>query len=88
MEQLGLHYAMLCQSLEIIRLSHSCSCNVVEDEAHSLCVGMSPLQFLCVRDRLPSLFQNVVLESLEPFYRLDQEVDMNRYLTEATALAL
>lgn len=43
---------------------------------------------LPLEDRLPSLFQNVVLESLKSFYRLDQEVDINRYLTAATALAL
>lgn len=41
-----------------------------------------------IRDRLPSLFQNVVLESLKSFYRLDQEVDIKRYLTAAIALAL
>ena len=39
-----------------------------------------------IRDKFPSLFENVVLGSLKSFFQLDNQVDINLYLIEATAL--
>ena len=39
-----------------------------------------------IRDKFSLLFQNVVLGSLESFFKLDQQDDISLYLTEATAL--
>ena len=40
-----------------------------------------------IRDtRFQSLFEKVVLGSLESFFQLDQQVDISFYLTKATAL--
>jgi hypothetical protein len=65
------------------RPCHFCSYNAVENEAHF--VLECPL---CnhVRDKFPSLFENVVLENLKSFLQLNHQVDINLYLTKATAL--
>ena len=39
-----------------------------------------------VRDKFPSLFENVVPGSLKSFFQLDQQVNISLYLTEATAI--
>ena len=39
-----------------------------------------------IKDKLPSLFENVVLGSLKSFFQLDFQVDISLYLTKATAL--
>ena len=39
-----------------------------------------------IRDKFPLLFENVVLRSLKSFFQLDCQVDISRYLKEATAL--
>ena len=65
------------------RISHYCSYNAIENHAHF--VLESPLYNL-FRDKFPSLFENIILESLESFFQLDQQVDISIYLTEVTAL--
>ena len=42
--------------------------------------------FYPTRDKFPSLLENVVLGSLESFFQLDHQMDINLYLMEATAL--
>ena len=39
-----------------------------------------------IRDKFPSLFENVLLGSIESFFQLDHLVDITLYLTEPTAL--
>ena len=39
-----------------------------------------------IRDKFPSLFENVVPGNLKSFFKLDQQVDISLYLTEATTL--
>ena len=39
-----------------------------------------------IRDKFLSLFENVVLGSLKPFFQLDQQVDISLYLTKAITL--
>ena len=39
-----------------------------------------------IRDKFPSIFENVVLGSLQSFFQLDQRVNISLFLTEATAL--
>ena len=39
-----------------------------------------------IKDKFPSLIENVVLGSLKSFFQLDQQVDINHYLIEATVL--
>ena len=39
-----------------------------------------------IRDKFPSLFENVVLGKLKTFFRLDHQVDISMYHTGATAL--
>ena len=64
-------------------LCRFCSYNEVDIEAHFVleCSLYNP-----IGDKLPSLFENVVLESLMSFFRLDQQLDISLYLTEATTL--
>ena len=38
-----------------------------------------------IRDKFPSLYENVVLGSLKTFFPLDHKVDCSLYLTEAIA---
>ena len=73
----------LSQSLEDNNVCHFCSYNVIEFEGHF--VLECPL-YDSIRDKFPSLFENVVLKSLKSFYKLDHQVDISLYLTEATAL--
>ena len=39
-----------------------------------------------IRDKFPSLFENVILGSLKSFFQLDHQVDISFYLMEAIAL--
>jgi len=57
-------------------LYHFRSYNAVKSEAH----------FVLECPKFPSLFESVVLESLESFFQLDHQVDISLYLTEVTAL--
>ena len=59
------------------------SYNAVENEAHF--VQECPL-YKTVRDKYPSLFENVVLGSLESFFQLDHQVDINLYIPKVIAL--
>ena len=65
------------------RLCHFCSYNAVENEAHFMleCPLYNP-----IRDKFPSLFENVVPRSLKSFFPLDQQVKISLYLTKATTL--
>jgi hypothetical protein len=65
------------------RPCHFCSYNAVENETHFVlgCPLYNP-----IRDKFPSLFENVVLGSLKSFFELDHQVDISLYLTKATAL--
>jgi hypothetical protein len=65
------------------RICHFCSYYAIENEAHFMLE--SPL-YNPIRDKFPSPFENVVSGSLESFFQLDHQVDINLYLTEATAL--
>ena len=66
------------------RVCHSCSYNAVENEAH-LELLECPL-YKPIRNKCPSLFEDVGLGSLKSFFQLDHQVDINLYLTKATAL--
>ena len=65
------------------RLWHFCSYNIAGNEAHF--VLECPPHNL-VRDKFPSLFKNVVLESLNSFFSLNHQIDIGFYLTKATTL--
>ena len=65
------------------RLCHFCFYNEVGNEAHF--VLERPLHNP-IRDKFPSLFENVVLGSLKSFIQMNHQVDISRYLTEATTL--
>ena len=39
-----------------------------------------------IKDKLPSIFKNVVLGNLESCFQLDRQVDISRYLTDPIAL--
>ena len=39
-----------------------------------------------IRDKFPSLFENVVPGSLKSFFQLNQQVNISLYPTEVTAL--
>ena len=39
-----------------------------------------------IRDKFPSLFENVVPRNLKSFFQSDQQINISLYLTEATAL--
>ena len=39
-----------------------------------------------IRDKCPSLFENITLGSLMYFFQLDHQVDISLYLTEVIAL--
>ena len=39
-----------------------------------------------IRDKFPSLFENVVPRSMKSFCRLDQQVNISLYLIDAIAL--
>jgi hypothetical protein len=39
-----------------------------------------------IKDKFTSLFENVVLGSLKPFFQLDHQVDISLFLKEDTAL--
>ena len=56
---------------------------IVENEAHFVleCSLYNP-----IRDKFPSLFENVLLGSFKSFFQFDQQVNICFYLTEATAL--
>ena len=57
-----------------IRLCHFCSYAAIEIEEHFVleCPLYNP-----IRDEFPSLFENVILESLKSFFHLDHQVDIN-----------
>ena len=87
-------YCYMCGLLEIgwwtmtpickdTRLCHFCSYNAVENEASFVleCPLYNPN-----RKKSPSLFENIVLGSLESFFQLDQQVNISLCLTEATTL--
>ena len=40
-----------------------------------------------IRDKIPSIFENVVPKNLKSFFQLDHQVDISLYLTETTVLA-
>ena len=67
------------------RLCHFFSCNVVEMR-HTLCWSLlyiTPFTYL----KCPSMFEDVVLGSLESFFHLHHQVDIKAYLMpDATAL--
>ena len=44
------------------------------------------LLYKSIKNKFPSLFENVVLGSLKAFFQLDRQVDISLYLTEATTL--
>jgi hypothetical protein len=80
----GFDIGRLSLSLEIIyRLCHLCSYNAVASEAHFVleCPLYNPIKV-----KFPSIFENVVLESLKSFFQLDDQVNIRLYTTEATAL--
>ena len=56
------------------KLCHFCSYNIVESEAHF--VLECPL-YDSIRGKFQSLFDNVVLGSLKPFFQLDHQVDIS-----------
>ena len=41
-----------------------------------------------VRDKFQSLFENLILGSLQSFFQLDHQVDIGLYLMKATAFQL
>ena len=63
-------------------LCHFCSYNIVESEAHYVleCPLYDP-----IRDKFPSLVENVVLGSLKSFFQMDHQDDISLFLLEATA---
>ena len=60
-----------------------CSYIAFENEAYFMleCPLYNP-----VRDKFPSLFENVVLGKLKSFFQLDQQINISLYLMEATTL--
>ena len=65
------------------RLWHFCSYHAIENEAHL--VLECPL-FKPIRDKFPSLFENVVRGSPKSVFQLDHQVDISLFLKEAIAL--
>ena len=65
------------------RLCHFCSYNEVENGAHFVleCPLYKPM-----RVKFPTLFENVVLGSLKPFFQLGQQVDICLNLIETSVL--
>ena len=57
--------------------------NAVENETHFVleCSLHKP-----IRDKFPSLFENVVLGILKSFFQLDHQVDIRLYLTEVATI--
>ena len=74
---------MIIHILRTTRLCHFCSYNTIENEANFMleCPMYNP-----IRDKFPSLFENVVPRSMKSFFRLDQQVNISLYLIEAIAL--
>jgi hypothetical protein len=64
-------------------LCHLCFYDAIINEAHFMLE--CPLDN-SIRDKFPSLFENIVLESLKSYLQLDHQVDISLYLTEATIL--
>ena len=62
-------------------LCHFWSCNALENEAHFVMEC-----HLYIRDKFPSLFENVILGCLKSFFQLDHEVGVSLFLTKATTL--
>jgi hypothetical protein len=54
--------------------------DAIENEAHL--VLERPLYNL-IKDKFPSLFENVIPRSLKSFFQLDHQVDISLYLIEA-----
>ena len=42
--------------------------------------------YKCMRDRVASLFESVILQSLKSFFQLNKQVDIHLYLMETTTL--
>ena len=57
------------------RLCHFFSYIIVEIEAHFVLEG--PLYNSMIRDKLQSLFENIILGSLKSFFQLDHQVDIS-----------
>ena len=77
---------MMDFSIPIFRdtiLCHFFSYNAFENEVHFMlkCPLYNP-----IRDKFPSLFENVVPRNLKSFFQSDQQINISLYLTEATAL--
>jgi hypothetical protein len=66
-----------------LRVCYFCSYNVVENEVQFMLECTSTTTS---RDRIPSLFQNLVVGSLKSYFQLTYQFDISRYFTEATAL--
>ena len=70
-------------SLSLKTLDYATFTPIVENEAHFVleCPLYNP-----IRDKFPSLLENLVLGSLKSFFQLDHQVDISFYLTETTTL--
>ena len=80
---LAIEIARLSLSLEILDYVTFAPIMQLENESHFVleCPLYNP-----IRDKFPSLFENVVLGNLKSFFEFDHQVDNSLYLTEATAL--
>lgn len=81
---LKLDNGQVSMSLEIQdQLCHFCSYAVIEDDVYFMleCPLCNP-----IRDKFPSLFENVVARSLKSFLQIEQQVNISFYLTEANTL--
>ena len=72
----------LSLSLEILDYATFAS-DAIENEARLVleCPLYNP-----IKDKFPSLFENVIIRSLKSFFQSDHQVDIHLYLTEATTL--
>jgi hypothetical protein len=62
-------------------LCRFCSYNAIKNEAHFVCWS-APY----IRDKSPSLLENVILGSLKSFFQSNNHVDISLYLKEAIML--
>ena len=81
---LKLNNEWISLSLEILDYAIFFFYNIVKNEAYFVleCPSHNP-----IRDKIPSIFENVVPKNLKSFFQLDHQVDISLYLTETTVLA-
>ena len=65
------------------RVCHFCSYHAIENESH---FKLDLSSFKPIRDKFPSLFEDVVLESLKSVFQFDHQVDINFFLKEVATL--